>query len=154
MVNGIVQPKEDTDPFTLNSVPPESQLKDWKEQIVQLRGQTCYAETPSGKFSLRSIQNMLKIHEVKNIQAAVEQEIVWFSQDYAKPQAVAEHPPATVILNFQRMLYSTKYDEAISPHGITPTELSMICGNRWLSDDHMTWLMKELNTSETDTYYV
>jgi hypothetical protein len=69
-----------------------------------------------------------------------------YAKDYAKPQAVAEHPLATVISNFQRMLYSTKYDEAISPHGITPTELSMICGNRWLSDDHMTWLMKELNT--------
>jgi hypothetical protein len=78
MVNRIVPPKEDTDPFTFNSVPPESQLKDMKEQIVQLRGQTCYAETPSGKFSLLSIQNMLKIHEVKNIQAAVEREIVWF----------------------------------------------------------------------------
>ena len=152
MVNGIVPPKEDTDPFTLNSIPPESQLKEWKEQIIERKCQTCYAETPSGKFSLSSIQNMLKIHDIKK--AAVEREIVWFSQDYTKPQAVAEHPSVTVILNFQKMLYSKKYDEAISPHGITPTELSMICGNRWLSDDHMTWLMKELTDSGTDTYCV
>ena len=152
MVNGVVPPGNSTDPFALNSIPPESQLKEWKKQMGN--SQACYAETASGNFNLSSIQNMLKIHEIKNIKAAVEREVVWFSQDYVKPQTVAEHPPAKVIMNFQKMLYSNKYDEAILPHGITPTELSMICGNRWLSDDHMTWLMKELNHSGSDTYCV
>ncbi len=72
IVSGIVPPKDDTHPFTLNSIPYESQLKDWKEKIVERKGQTCYAETPSGKFSLSSIQNMLQIHEIKNIKAAVD----------------------------------------------------------------------------------
>ena len=97
---------------------------------------------------------MLKIHEIKNIKAAVEREIVWFSEDYTKPQTVSENPPAAAITSFQKMLYSSKYDEAIRPHGITPTELSMICDNRWLSDDHITWLMKELTDSGTDTYCI
>ena len=152
MLNGVVPPGDGTDPFALNSIPPESQLKEWKTQMGKTL--TCYAETPSGNFDLSSIQNMIKIHEIKNVKAAVEQEIVWFSQDYTKPQTVAEHPPDTVIMNFQKMLYTYKYDEAIPPHGITPTELSMICGNRWLSDDHMTWIMKELTDSGTDTYCV
>ena len=56
----------------MNSIPHESQLTNWKERIVERKGQTCYAETPSGKFSLSSIQNMLKIHEIKNIKAAVD----------------------------------------------------------------------------------
>ena len=116
--------------------------------------QTCYAETPSGKFTVRCIQKMLKIHEMKNIKAAVEREIIWFLEDYTTPQTVSENPPATAIMSFQKMLYSSKYDEAIRPHGITPTELSMICDNRWLSDDHITWLMKKLTDSGTDTYCI
>lgn len=154
MVNGIASPEDGKDPYSLNSIPPEGQLKEWKEEIMKRNDQACYAETPSGKFSLGSIQNMLKIHEIKNMKAAVEREIVWFSQDYAKPRAVTEHPPAKAITNFQQMLYLHKYDESIRPHGITPTELSMICGNRWLSDDHMTWLMKELTDTVTDTYCI
>ena len=104
MLNGVVPPGDGTDPFALNSIPPESQLKEWKTQMGKTL--TCYAETPSGNFDLGSIQNMIKIHEIKNVKAALEQEIVWFSQDYTKPQTVAEHPPDTVIMNFQKMLYT------------------------------------------------
>ena len=83
-------------PFVLNSIPPESQLKEWKEQMLQHNNsQTCYAEMPSGKFRVRCIQKMLKIHKIKNIKAAVEREIVWFSEDYTKPQTVSENPPAS-----------------------------------------------------------
>ena len=54
IVNGIVQQDDGTDPFVLNSIPPESQLKEWKEQMLQRNNsQTCYAETPSGKFTVR-----------------------------------------------------------------------------------------------------
>ena len=145
IVNGIVQPDDGTDPFVLNSILPESQVKEWKEQMLQRNNsQTCYAETPSGRFSVRCVQKMLKIHQIKNIKAAVEREIVWFSEDYKKTQTVSENHPATAIMSFQKMRYSSKYDEAIRPHGITPTELSMI----W--DRHLLHILERCSKYRPD----
>ncbi len=37
---------------------------------------------------------------------------------------------------------------------MSANELAMICGNRWVSSDHICWLMKTLNMPQSDTYFV
>lgn len=51
IVNRIVPLEDITEPFTLHSLPPESQLKEWKQQMVNGPTATCYIEK-SGTFSM------------------------------------------------------------------------------------------------------
>ena len=37
---------------------------------------------------------------------------------------------------------------------MTAMELAMVCVNRWISSDHVTWAMKALTESQTDTYCI
>ena len=37
---------------------------------------------------------------------------------------------------------------------MTAMELAMVCVNRWISSDHVTWAMRALTESQTDTYCI
>ncbi len=65
---------------------------------------------------------------------------------------VAEHPAPSVITYFQTPLYSSRCDEILTAQQMSAMELANVCVNRWLSDDHILWLMENLNKSQTDTY--
>ena len=139
----------------MKSLPSENQLSIWKDQLRQNgAGEWQYVETSFGKFDQNTIDIMLKFHTAKGIKSAVEQEVAWFSRAYSKPHTVSQHPPASIISDFQELLYSNRYDEICQPHRMPATELATICVNRWLSDDHICWLMKTLTDSQTDTYCI
>lgn len=90
-----------------------------------------YIETSLGRLDMDCIDILLKLHTAKGIQAAVEQEIDWFSRTYSKPQTVSQNPPLSLIACFQNMLYSNRYDEIREPHSMSANELAMVCVNRW-----------------------
>ena len=113
-----------------------------------------YIQTYSGTLDINCINVLLKLHTAKNIQAAVQQEVNWFSKSYNKPQTVSQHPPPSSIADFQKMLYLNRYDAICNENGMTPMELAMGCVNRWLSSDHITWMMKTLTESQNDTYCI
>ena len=139
----------------MKSLPSENQPSIWKDQLRQNgAGEWQYVETSFGKFDQNTIDIMVKFHTAKGIKSAVEQEVAWFSRAYSKPHTVSQHPPASIISDFQELLYSNRYDEICQPHGMPATELATICVNRWLSDDHICWLMKTLTDSQTDTYCI
>ena len=85
---------------------------------------------------------------------AVEQELSWFAEKYTKPQLVVEHPCASSIAKFQELLHTNRNDEILQPCNMSPSELSRLCVDRWMSDDHMLWMTKILNGMHTDTYCV
>ena len=105
-------------------------------------------------MDLQTIQTLLKIHSVKKIKKAVEQELPWFAEKYTKPQTVVEHPCASPLAKFQELLYTNRNDEISQPCNMSPSELSRLCVDRWMSDDRMLWMTKILNNLQTDTYCV
>ena len=139
------------DPFLVKSLPSEVQLHAWEKDIKN-NGRMKYIETFSGTLDISCIKILLKLHIAKNIQAAVQQGINWFSKSYTKPQTVSNHPPPSLIEDFQKMLYFNRYDEIIEQNDMTAMELAMVCVNRWVSSDHITWVMKVLTESQKDTY--
>lgn len=72
---------------------------------------------------------------ISSIQAAVQQEVTWFSKSYNKPQTVSKHPSPSLIEDFQKMLYFNRYDKICEENGMTAMELAMVCVNRWISSD-------------------
>ena len=113
-----------------------------------------YIETSLGRLDMNCIDILLKLHTAKGIQAAVEQETNWFSRTYSKPQTVSQNPPVSLIASFQNMLYCNRYDEIREPHSMSANELAMVCVNRWISSDHICWLMKTLTDSQMHTYCI
>ena len=110
--------------------------------------------TLSGTLAINDINHLLKLHTAKNIQAAVQQEVTWFSKSYNKPQTVSKHPSPSLIEDFQKMLYFNRYDKICEENGMTAMELAMVCVNRWISSDHITWIMKALTEAQKDTYCI
>ena len=80
----------------------------------------------------------------------VQQEQFYFSEKSTKPQMVVEHPCASSIAKFQELLYTNRSDEILQPYNMSPSELSRLCVDRWMSDDHMLWMTKMLNNMQTD----
>ena len=80
------------DPFLVKSLPSEVQLHAWEKDIKN-NGRMKYIETFSGTLDISCIKILLKLHIAKNIQAAVQQGINWFSKSYTKPQTASNHPP-------------------------------------------------------------
>ena len=81
------QTKQLLDGFNMSSIPPEQQLTQWKEQIGRSNlehKKHWYAETSLGKMNFPTIQTLLKIHSVKKIKKAVEQELSWFAEKIHK----------------------------------------------------------------------
>ena len=145
------------DAFKMSYIPPEHQLIQWKEQITRSGSEEqkyWYAETTSGKMDLPTIQTLLRFHSATKIKKAVEQELSWFAGKYAKPQMVVEHPCASTVAKFQELLYTNRNDEMLQHCNMSPNELSRLCLNRWISDDHICWMTNILNRSQTDTYCV
>ena len=86
--------------------PSKDQLYSWKADINNNRGMTRqYIEAYAKRLDVDCIDVLLRLHTAKNTQAVVQQEVNWFSKSYNKPQGVTQHPPASLIANFQKMLY-------------------------------------------------
>lgn len=154
---GEPQTQQLLDAFKMPHIPPERQLIQWKEQItrsVSEEPKYWYVETTSGKMDLPTIQTLLRFHSAINIKKAVEHELSWFADKFAKPPMVIEHPSASSVAKFQEILYTNRNDEMLQPCSMSPNELSKLCLNRWISDDHICWTTKILNRSQTDTYCI
>ena len=47
---------------------------------------------------------------------------------------------------------SVRYGEKLSSYSMSPRKLSIICVNSWISGDHISWLFKVLNKSQSMVY--
>ena len=110
------KPQQTLDPFAVKSLPQEYQLNSWKHAILNNGGMIWrYIETSLGRLDKNCIDIILKLHTAKGIQAAVQQEIDWYSMTYSKLPTVSQNPEASLIASFQNMLYSNRYDEIREP---------------------------------------
>ena len=158
---GYSRPAGVVDPFTLSSLPSKSQIHQWKTVIDHPASKrTSYIETCYEKVDLNCINHLTRLHTAKDIQKSVEEELLkWFSQPYRKPETVVEHPPANHVAKFQRLLYCERYDcyivkEILKYCEMSPNELAMLCMYRWVSSDHIRWLIRTLNNLQNNTSFV
>ena len=61
-----------------------------------------------------------------------------------------KYPTASSIEDFKKLLYTQPY--VLTSHMMTPDEMAKLCGTRWISSDHMSWLAKTINKDQTTLY--
>ena len=147
--------QEALNPYIVTSLPGKSQLQEWRRAIdKQDTTQWKYMETSKGRLDIDCLNQLTRFHTGRNIQAAVEEEIQWFARPFNKPEIAVEHSTASSISSFQNFLYCKRYDEISKPYGLSSDELSKLCTDRWVSSDHVCWLMANLNQIQVITYFV
>lgn len=98
----------------------------------------------------KTMEQLKKINQLKNIKSAVRQEMDWFSDVYEIPASIEKYPPQQFIAKFQSLLYHTPYDMEVPGYAMLPGELSKLCCERWLSSDHVYWFSEQINASQKD----
>ena len=133
----------------MKSIPALSQIQDWAQCI---NGNNQYVYTPRGKIDADCLNVLQSLHTIRGIQSDVQQEVEWFSSPCNKPETVVEHPTDDQITVPQEFLYDRRYGEIKEPYGMSASELTMLCVDRWVSSDHTCWLMKILNRDQDETF--
>ena len=108
----------------------------------------CYAESSLGCFDDDGIKGMLRITEAIGIKRAVEKELDWFASTYPRPLSVISHPATNSIKKFQNLIYGEKFDKQVDGLQMSPNEMANLCCDRWISSDHVHWLLDDLNISQ------
>ena len=154
-VSSYADQQEVINPFSITSLPAESQIHNWKNSlsVKGITGTWKYIETSKGKLDVDCLNRLLMYHTVRRIQTAVQEEVNWFGRPFNKPATVVQHPPAAHVAAFQELLYFQRYDQISQTTGMSPNELAMLCVDRWVSCDHICWLMANLNKAQDKTFF-
>ena len=138
-VSSYADQQEVINPFSITSLPAESQIHNWKNSlsVKGITGTWKYIETSKGKLDVDCLNRLLMYHTVRRIQTAVQEEVNWFGRPFNKPATVVQHPPAAHVAAFQELLYFQRYDQISQTTGMSPNELAMLCVDRWVSCDHI-----------------
>jgi hypothetical protein len=138
-------------------MPPKSYLNAWKKEIEEFQknnsGQAAYIDCnlkKQTKYDYQTVNQLLKIHKALDFRKEVQQELDWFAAVVDWPADVKTRPQLQGIEQFQNLLYSSRFDAILPHYGMAAEELSKLCCTRWLSCDHVCWLLDELNKAQEE----
>ena len=145
-----------TSPFQLKVMPTKNVLLEWKDRLVSENksGRKCVVHSPFGIFSKETIDDLMRLYTAKVIKGEVAEELPWVNSSMGKPSMVTEHPPPESVPKFKSLIHSKRFDAEIVDYGMSPKELSKVCCNRWLSCDHILWIVEKLNSMQSSTMCV
>ena len=58
------------------------------------------------------------------------------------------HPATNSIKKFQNLIYGEKFDKQVDGLQMSANEMANLCSDRWISSDHVHWLLDDLNISQ------
>ena len=61
------------------------------------------------------------------------------------------HPATNSIKKFQNLIYGEKFDKQVDGIQMSPNEMANVCCDRWISSDHVHWLLDDLNISQKNS---
>ena len=135
-------------------MPTKKILLDWKDRLANKSIRKWVVHSPFGVFSEKAINDLMRLHAAKVIKGEVAEEIFWLNSNIEKPSMAADHPSPESVSMFKSLIHSPRFDAEIANYGMNPQELSKVCRNRWLSCDHILWIVKKLNSMQSSTMCV
>ena len=96
----------------------------------------------------------LKIIHIKNGQRFMDKEISFHSKSLSKPPYVDNVIDLSVRDIFSRWIHHNIATEKVENFDMKPEELAYLCGERYLSDGHMTFLLDILNKAQKDIFCI
>lgn len=145
---------EVTSPFKVKFMPTKETLLKWKNHLSCESNRKCAIHCPFGVFPAQSIDDMIRLHKAYSIKHEVADELKWFKSSIQRPGMMTDYPSPESVSMFKSLIHTTRYDQEIPGYGMDPQELSKVCCNRWLSSDHILWIVKTLNSMQSSTICV
>ena len=145
---------ETIDVFQSSNIPPINHLLVWQQELSaaeRISSNFFFMKTDYGNISLKEVKHYISLHTVQTIKTAVGQEIDWFNEGYLTPVSISCLPSPAALNCFRSMILNRPASEFVEDLQMTPNELAMLCGKRYLSGDHVTWITKQLNKQNTNT---
>ena len=138
-------------------VPPQSCLRSWKKEIAELNKihsnnkayVYCNTKTEQ-RYDMERINELLRVHKGMEIKQEVARELDWFAEETNWPANLVNNLNQKDIKKFQNLIYMRRYDEILSGYDASPQELSRLCCSRWISSDHVSWIIQKLNSTQTE----
>ena len=143
--------KEVTDCFSASYIPDEASLDSWEsylKEVTKWALENFYVETEIGRFDLDCIATCNFIHQLKTTQDLVSVELEWFSSPKLIPSHLMSQPSSATINNFKSLLFHHQHDKAINDIFQSPDSLANICGNRDITSDQVSWVVKKINSMQ------
>jgi len=89
----------------------------------------------------------VKLIQAKDVKQSVKQELDWFALERLNPRVILQ--PSTVsINNFRSLIHNHPMDNEIQGLNMVPGELARLCCKRYLSGDHVHWIIDKLNMQQ------
>lgn len=96
----------------------------------------------------------MQLHKAKEVETCVEKELDWFSTNRLIPKSVKRTPSLVSLNNFKSLIHNRPYNLFVNPYEMFPDELARLCGERYLSGDHMMYVVRKLNEMQDDVLCV
>jgi len=144
-------------PFESRFLPPLSNLLLWQEELsaaTRLSSDIFFIKTDFGNISLDCVKHFITLHKVRSTKINVIQEIDWFNESYLKPKSVQLMPSSCSLNSFKSIITNQDARKLLTEYQMTPNELAMLCGKRYLSGDHMHWVACQLTKQSPEVVCV
>ena len=102
------------------------------------------------RYDLKAILIAEKLHKAREIKQAVEKELTYLFSPRMKPISITKDNDYNTLKKFIGLIHNTPYLSKLSSLEMLPEESARLCGRRYLSDEHMSWVIKKLNSMQSD----
>ena len=95
-----------------------------------------------------------KLHKDRDVKQAVRKELEWFSSTTLIIKSIHISLPVVSMNAFISFIHNNSYLDKLPLSDMVPEELACVWGRRYLSDEHMLWVVSKLNETQSDVLYV
>ena len=140
------------DPCSDDYIPTMSCLLRWQSELRNtsmaigkfscefwLAGEQC-------RYDLEAILIAQKLHKAREIKQAVEKELTYLFSPRMKPVSITKDIDYNALEKFIELIHNTPYLPKLGSFDMLPEELACLCGRRYLSDEHISWVIQKLNS--------
>ena len=128
-----------TDSITVKTLPPQSVLEDIERKLRKPEeelGRGAVTIPSYGVFDINGIRNLLRFHRLKRLRAEVAFEKQWINRSFEN----TPFEPDVAHALFDRWNLEGTWLASYGSYKITSQELSLLCGERYLSDEVLNLL--------------
>ena len=158
-VDADVKEKRVTDVFRQSEIPDEATLHDWQHQLDKASNDTegacyTYVETKEERYDQAALSDALQLHIARQIRIEVHEELQWFTGYQLNPLAATKTPSRESMTTFRNLIHIHRDDEILPDYNMDAQKLAQICCNRQISGKHIEWVVKKLNSMQSQVICV
>ena len=157
----LQEPFKITDPCKARFIPSQATLNQWQVELNRTSVVVVEAYAIEYKFlvssetyDLEAVFLAQKLHKVRDVKQAVQKELGWFSSTTLIPNSIHISLSVVSMNAFKSFIHNNSYIDKLPLFDMVPKELLRVWGRRYLSDEHILWVVGKLNETQGDVLCV